>query len=94
MRDGTGGMRAGGGGRRREVGGLAGNLETAEAEEQVAKGCMWELRAANCGGRRGGWAGEQVRAEARQHGWCLASAMAIWSLHGQLFSKHIALQML
>ena len=70
MRDGTGGRRAGGGGRRREEGRLAGNMGTAEAEGQVTKGCEWELRGADSGGRQDRWTGEQVRAEARQHGCC------------------------
>ena len=83
MRDGTGGRRAGGGGRRREEGGLAGNMGAAEAEGQVTKGCEWELRGADSDGRRGQWAGEQARAEAGQHGCCPASALAIWSRHGQ-----------
>ena len=58
-----------------------GNMEIAEAERQATKGWKRELRGAGGGGRRGGWAGEQVRAEARQHGCCLASALAIWSRH-------------
>ena len=51
MRDGKGGRRAGGEGRRREEGGLAGNMGTAEAEGQVTKGREWELRRADGGGR-------------------------------------------
>ena len=38
-RDGTGDMWAGGKGRRREEGWLAGNMGTVEAEGQVTKGC-------------------------------------------------------
>ena len=91
-RDGTGGRRAEGGDRRREEGGLAGNLGTAEAEGQVTKGRRWELRGADGGGRRGGWAGEQVRAEAGQHGCCPASALAIWSRHGHFFPKSNAVK--
>ena len=59
MRGGTRGRRAGGGGRRREEDGLAGNMGTAEAEGQVTKEREWELRGADGGGRRGGWAGER-----------------------------------
>ena len=83
IRDGTGGRRMGGGGRRREEGGLAGNMGTAEAEGQVKKGCEWELRGADSGGRRGRWTGEQVRTEAGQHDCCPTFALAIWSRHGQ-----------
>ena len=83
MRDRTGGRRAGGGGERRLEGGLAENIGTAEAEGQATKGCEQEIRGAY-GGRRGGWAGGQVRAEAGQHGCCPASALAIcWSRHRQ-----------
>ena len=85
MRDRKGGRRASGGGRRREEGGLVGNMGKTETEEQMKKGYEWELRGVDDGGRRGGWAGEQDRAEAGQHGCCPASAMAIWSRHGQLF---------
>ena len=86
MRDGTAGRRAGGGGRRREEGGLAGKIGTAEVEEQVTKGCEWEVRGADGGGRRDGWAGEQVRVEAGQHDDCCpVSALAIWSRRGHFF---------
>ena len=94
MRDGTGGRRAGGGGRRREEGGLAGNMGTAEAEGQVTKGCEWELRGADGSGRRGGWAGKQVRAEAGPRSCCPASALAILVKAWAFFPTYNALEML
>ena len=70
-------------------------MGTAETEGQLTKGCKRELRGADGGGRRGGWAGGQVRAKAGQHGCCPTSALAIWSRHGHFFPKYNnALQML
>ena len=60
-------------------------MGTAEAEEQVTKGCKWELREADSDGRQDGSAGEQDRAEAEQHGCCPASVIATWSRLGPLF---------
>ena len=71
-------------------------MGTAEAEGQVSNQKMRavQLRGADNGGRQGGCAGGQVRAEAGQHGCCPASALAIWSRHGQSSPKYNALQML
>ena len=54
-----------------------GNIAAAEVEGQTTKGGKRGLRRADGGGRRGGWARRQVRAEAGQHCCCLASALAI-----------------
>ena len=59
-----------------------GNMEIAEAERQATKGWKRELRGADGGGRRGGWASGPARAQVKQHFCCPASALAIWSRYG------------